>query len=838
MELKRDEPGNQTSRLDTSAAVPPPPPPAPGAREALHKTLHRPEPKQAVVPPAPAGPGAPIHQMVLRSGDLRRQQERGQSPYNARKRYEEIYRYVQPPQEASYASFPASVAAPVADLLTMGGKRTPYSHQAQVASLILDEGRNVSLRTPTASGKTVSFLAPTLTILHDDPRAVALMVYPVNALAADQFKNLLDLGFTADSVVPGMARMKVGDRTIVAGVLNGDSPESARKMIRQTANMILTNPVALHMTALANANHSYRDGTSWNRVLSNIRMVVLDESHTQTGVGGTQTALAFRRLQALSEVRSGRSFQVILSSATIGNPIDHAQALTGMGNWASVDRSGARTQERTVVMINPAEHPSGNDRWSPSVVIEELAVAEYLAGRPTIIFCPSRSATGRLADRINDAAGGDVCLAFHSGLPPSLKREATQKVLRGEVPIVAATSALEVGVDIGSMETCILYGHPGDNASFNQRVGRVGRTSPGTVYVVLDEGQDAINAYLAVNPKALNGAPEARTVYPENKNLALQHAACALLETGRPEVVGKYFPGLNMNEVLAAARSMPHAAIDMSGGLGDFGQFIALTPDQKELQKLGGQDALLNWHKGAVIRSTYGKCFIVTGIDLGSQRVLTESMPEGVVRTYTTPKKSRTVDGSNYESIGIPGVDGVKDARQGDFYVAQQTTAYRQYIFEKGSKRPLVVDHDLEAEDRNPTIAFDTRGVELVIGRENPVVDALLGLGDSEKLCDALGDVMRKTLPLVVQARSLDLDLEVKADGEGSVRFVFFDMANGGMGWSESAAHRFGDWLDAAGTLLKRCSCALQGCPKCTFASITPSDRRDLANSILMLRRR
>jgi ATP-dependent helicase YprA (DUF1998 family) len=485
----------------------------------------------------------------------------------------------------------------VRDLLTKNGALVPYSHQAEVPVLI-DEGKNVSLRTPTASGKTVSFLAPTLTILLKDPGAVALMLYPVNALAADQLKNLIGLGFKPDPKHEGIVSITLGGQEITAGVLNGDTPDTSRKIIRSEARLILTNPVALHASVLSQANHRYSDGTSWNRVLRNTHMVVLDEAHLQNGIQGTQSALAFRRFMALAEAKGAKAKpQIILSTATIGNP---------------------------------------------------------------------------------------------------------------------------------------------------------------------------------------------------------------------------------------------HAGISMIGGIGDFGQFTAYGPDgREEIQRLSGQDAILNWHVGAVIRSFSGKTFEVVALDCATQKVSTNDLPASVTKMYTSPSRDRqvTIQTSEDSPVIQAAMVGIRTAITGDFDVREQTIGYKRFTWERGEDKPYKEMVDLPAELMNPAIGYSTRGVEMVLDASNPVARVILNTDNSDNVCEALGDALHKTLPIVVQARPEDVELAILEIPDG-VKFQFFDVADGGMGWSEAAAPRIGDWLKAAGLLLGRCSCRGQGCPKCTLAPITEVERRELGRAI------
>lgn len=758
--------------------------------------------------------------------------------------FEEIYRYVAPPIEGAFAPFPASVSKSVADLLTRNGERKPYVHQAEVARLVLDEGKNVSLTTPTASGKTVSFNAPTLTMLERDPQATALFIYPMNALTSDQAKGFGDLGFEEDLKHSCIHRLQVGRREIVAAVLNGDTPEATRPVIRREANLLMTNPVALHRSILPKGGSLYKDQTSWGRYLKNLKMIVIDEAHTQHGIAGSHTALALRRLMAQIEYLGGKPPQIILSTATIANPQEHAEALTGQGNWAFVNKSGAKTQERTYSVIRPADHPKGDDRWSPTVVAENLAVMSLLEKRRLLVFCPTRAKTETMAMRINDAMKESAVLPYHAAIPKDRKKEFTDRILNGRVRGVACTSILQMGVDIGGMDDAIIMGFPGDDFSaLAQMAGRVGRTSPGRVFLVLDDSQGAMNTYLETNPKAIHGEAQSRTLYPHNENLALIHAACALLETrSNLPLVKKWFPGVSIKQALARASENPHGAVDMLGSMGELGQFKALAPDQQEvLQELGGRDAYLNWHIGAAIRSPMGETYIVSQVDHAAHTVLTEHLEENLYRCMTTPIRCRTV--SDVEVAESPEIQTqlreTQSAVSGIFNVSQQTREYRLQAWYQGDDGPSRPERvPLTPDQVNPAIQFKTRGVGLVLGPRNPLSDAFCNCmsGDPTEMCGALSEVMAKTIPSVIQARPQDVDIEVESLG-ATASIKFFDMAVGGMGWSETLAERLKDWISASYHLLKQCSCGGSGCPRCTLAPMKQEDRDDLVYALEQLAR-
>lgn len=754
-------------------------------------------------------------------------------------KYEIIYTRTSPAQGGENGVFPDCVPESVKAMVTQNGERFPYSHQVEVARAALEEledhsRANVIVVTPVASGKTIAFLTPVLSILQQDPNATAILVYPLNALAADQLRNLQDLGFVPQEN-PNLLTATLGGIEITVGVLVGETTPETRKMLRERARIILTNQISLHCSILQFASHGYADGSSWTRFLGNLKVLVFDEGHSQNGVPGSHTALALRRLWAMAEHASKKPFepgrvpvQVIFCTATIGNPVEHATALTGLKEWVLVDRSGAACQERVVHVVVPTKHPTGGDKWSVSKVVTELAVSEIRAGRRLLIFVKRVDTSENIAAKINSIVGEGTCKQYHARLAKNDKAKLLQDLLNGRVQAVASTSALELGVDIGGLDTEIQMGHPGDHAGFTQRAGRVGRTSPGVVYLVLDEQQDGLNKYLEAVPNALFDAPEARTIYPDNPRLSMMHAACCWLETkGNREVVAKWFPNQDLQEVEDAAMEDPHGRIDMLGKLG-LPQFHAFYPgSEKVLQTLGGEEALLNWHLDAVLRDTKRNAFRVIEMDAKSGFVYTEELDPESVRYTTRPRIAQYIIPVNLNEIPLDDLQmvGVNSAMDGDFKVETFTTSYKLIPLVTFPGGPKIQIMPLRAS--NPHVRFQTRGAQVEMDTRNPFVYWLMSLPK-----EAMGlacDVLQKAVPVVVKARPADVRIELGMDGGGHMHLVVIDFSEGGMGWGEALVRNLGTWLRAAGRLLGECRCKRKGCPNCSTAKVDAGDRMVLA---------
>jgi len=430
-----------------------------------------------------------------------------------------------------------------------------------------------------------------------------------------------------------------------------------------------------------------------------------------------------------------------------------------------------------------------------------------------------------MAGRLNGSLGAGTALPYHAGLAVEAKREFLQKILDGQVCVVCATSALELGVDIGGMDTVILYGHPGDQASFSQRAGRVGRTSEGWVYLVLDENQDPINSYLMGKPEAIHWPPECRTVYPDNAIVATNHAACAFLETKDEQLVHEFFPTVKDEDVQAAMGDHPYKRIAMVG-LGNYGQFRVLNPSGQVIQELGGETALLHWFPGAMVRSPWGDFYLVTKVDIEKQSVSTTQGPSGL---YTTPviATSYTPLQDGLAPLATLPLPGCESAGVGSFKVSRLTVGYTATTLDLYGPS-ISQSFDLAPEELNPAITITTRGAVVTLDLEHPLAVAV---GNTLGGPQAVSDAMARTVGLFVQARGADVPVVFDVDDKNMNIFIF-DMADGGMGWAEQLVHRLPEWFQTAGALLRDCSCVLRGCPKCSFSPVTGDERMVLANAL------
>ncbi len=411
----------------------------------------------------------------------------------------------QPAREADYVEFPEAIAPEIRQALIKRGIRQLYSHQAEAFQHAID--KNVVVVTPTASGKTLCYNLPILNRLIADPSARALYLFPTKALAEDQlheFQSALDA---------------MGSE-LRAFTYDGDTPQDARRAIRERANVVLTNPDMLHSGILP--HH-----TKWAKAFENLRYIVIDELHYYRGVYGSHLANILRRLKRICEFY-GSNPQFICCSATIANPKELAEALTGQP-FELVEKNGAPAGEKYVVFYNPpvVNRALGIRR---SYLNETRRIARELVdrGQQTLIFANSRLATELLLTYLKDdhpAARG-----YRGGYLPKERREVERKLRDGEIKAVVATNALELGIDIGSLDSVVMAGYPGTIASTWQRAGRAGRRQT-TALAVLVASSAPLDQYIIEHPEYFfDRAPEHAHINPDNLEILINHLKCAAFE--------------------------------------------------------------------------------------------------------------------------------------------------------------------------------------------------------------------------------------------------------------------------------------------------------------------
>jgi DEAD/DEAH box helicase domain-containing protein len=354
-----------------------------------------------------------------------------------------------PGREAGFAEPRRPWPKAVREMLAARGIDALYGHQALAADLVR-AGRHVVVATPTASGKTFAFQLPIIEAVLANPDSRAIAVYPLKALAQDQLRGFLELTGGLDAVPEA--------RRPTAAIYDGDTTPSQRAKIRKKPpNLLLTNPEMLHLSMLPH------HGT-WAQVFATLTHVVLDEVHTYRGVLGAHMSQVLRRFQRICRYY-GSDPAYVFCSATVGNPAELCRMLTGL-DAVPVTESGAPAGARHMVFLNPEDSPAG--------AAIQLLQAALSRGLKTIVYAQSRRMTELIALWASEKSGQyrDKISAYRAGFLPEERREIEARMSSGELLAVISTSALELGIDIGGLDVCILVGYPGSVMATLQRRGR------------------------------------------------------------------------------------------------------------------------------------------------------------------------------------------------------------------------------------------------------------------------------------------------------------------------------------------------------------------------------
>src|SRR5580693_7286586 len=418
-----------------------------------------------------------------------------------------------PARAAQWAEFPAWVHADLVAAYGAKGIRQLYTHQA-IAAEAVHAGKNVVVVTPTASGKTLCYNLPILNSVLENPDTRSLYLFPTKALAQDQLAELYDLNQRLDN--------RFGVFTY-----DGDTPADARRAIREKGHVVLTNPDMLHTGILP--HH-----TRWTRLFENLRYIVIDELHTYRGVFGSHLCNVLRRLRRIANFY-GSTPQFICSSATIANPGELASRLIE-DKVEVLDENGAPAAEKVFVFYNPpvVNRYLGIRR---SYIHESSRLAQEFLKRnlQTMVFANSRLHTEVLLTYLQQAfraspGSPQNVRGYRGGYLPGERREIERGLREGRIRGVVTTNALELGIDVGSLDATVMAGYPGTIASTWQRAGRAGRRN-GSSCAVLVASSAPLDQFIVRHPDYFFGnSPEHAFIQPDNLEILINHLKCAAFE--------------------------------------------------------------------------------------------------------------------------------------------------------------------------------------------------------------------------------------------------------------------------------------------------------------------
>jgi DEAD/DEAH box helicase domain-containing protein len=707
-----------------------------------------------------------------------------------------------PARDAEYGEPVRPLSRAVRELLAARGIDRLYSHQALCCSLAR-AGRHVVAATPTASGKTLTYTLPVLEQIIADPASRALFLFPLKALAQDQLRAFTEL----------TAGLPLSARPTVA-VYDGDTTPHFRKKIRQNPpGVLITNPEMLHLSILPHQE-------TWATFLAGLTHVVVDEVHTYRGVMGSHMAHVFRRLTRVCE-RFGAKPAHLFCSATIGNPGELARDLTGLPVEV-VDQTGAPSGRRHFLFVNPLQGAAHT-----AILLLKAALAR---GLRTIVYAQSRKMTELIALWAAEKAGAYASRisAYRSGFLPEERREIEAKMASGELLAVISTSALELGIDIGGLDLCILCGYPGTVMSTWQRGGRVGRSMRESA-VILVAGEDALDQYFMRHPEDFfDRPPEDAVVNPDNPAIMARHLECAAAEfalrpgeayiaseAGRKTVARLMDAGKLLLDAdgtrIHSGRKAPHRDVDLRGS---GGRYHIETVDGASIGFMDEHRAFREAHPGAVYLHR-GVSYVVEALSLGDR--LARVAPKSV-DYYTRTRGQKTTEILEVKAQGVAFGARVGFGR---LKVTETVTGFERRKT-RGGQLLNIVPLDL------PPLTFETEGLWCEIPRgvqdeaERRLFHFMGGIHAMEHA--AIG-----ILPLLVMTDRNDLGgISTPLHPQlGRAAVFIYDGVPGGVGLTKQAYRRATELLTRTLSAITGCACE-SGCPSCVHSPKCGSGNRPI----------
>ena len=706
-----------------------------------------------------------------------------------------------PARGAQYAPFPGGLDARLVPVLERRGIHQLYSHQAHAVREVL-AGHDVVVVTPTASGKTMCYNLPVLSAILNNEDARALYLFPTKALSADQVSELYEL----------IEEMGVDIKTYT---YDGDTPGAARRAVRQAGHIVVTNPDMLHSGILP--HH-----TKWVKLFENLKYIVIDEIHTYRGVFGSNLANVLRRLMRLCEFY-GSHPQYILCSATIANPKELAETLTGR-DVTLIDDNGAPMGKRHFVFYNP---PVINRQLGirKGVIPETRQIAGMLLknGIQTITFARSRLTvevlTKYLKDLVRDPLGNAGRVrGYRGGYLPTQRREIERGLRAGQIDAVVSTNALELGIDIGALDACVLCGYPGTIASAWQQAGRAGRRK-GTSIVFFVASSAAIDQYIVSHPDYfLHQSPENALLNPDNLYILLSHFKCAAYELpfedgdgfGNAPAPEELLGFLEEENILRhvdgryhwMAEDFPASEISLRSAASENFVIIDVT-DPAHHRVIGEMDRYtvpMLLHENAIYMHE-GQQYQVEKLDFDACKAFIRQVDTGY---YT--------DANLNVSLSLLDVEKSEDTPEGsscalgEVKVTTLVTMFKKIRFD--THETLGFGHvRLPETDMHTTAMWWTLPDSLCARFENDTLkNGML----------AITNLLRIVAPLYLMCAPQDVAVlyQVKSPITDKPTVILYDNCPGGVGLAHKAYGMQKLLLEKALQIVTDCACA-QGCPSC-----------------------
>ena len=741
-----------------------------------------------------------------------------------------------PGRAASFGAYPESLDPRLRDALIARGIEQPYSHQRAAWDAVAG-GESVVLMTPTASGKSLCYDVPVIDGVVKR-QAKALYLFPTKALSQDQVAEVVELN-------------RAGELGVRAFTFDGDTPGDARKAVRTRGDIVVTNPDMLHTGILP--HH-----TKWAQFFEQLAWVVVDELHTYRGVFGSHVANVLRRLRRICQFY-GTDPVFIGCSATLANPREHAESLFQV-LCRLIDESGAPQGDKMLMLWNP---PVVNEdlgiRASARSQSTRIARQAVRAGLKTIVFAQSRLLVEVITKYLKDVFDSDPrrpprVSAYRGGYLPTARRKAEQAMRAGNVECVVSTSALELGVDIGALDVCVLNGYPGSIAASWQRLGRAGRRQRPTLGVLVATSLP-LDQYVVRNPEFfLGNSPEHARIAPDQLLILLDHVRCAAFEL--PFREGERFGKQDIGELLAylAEQGVIHLDHDQWHWIED-----SYPAGSVNLRSVADGNFV-------VVDTTDGKQEIIAEVDFTSAPLtlyegaiyMVQSRPWQVEKLDWTGRKAYVqtthvdyyTDAIDYTRLKI--LSRFDEARtrtgvaaHGEVHLVRRVTGYkkiRYYTHENIGYGPIELpDQELHTTSlwwRVDPIELDARfssrweAVDGLIGAAHALhtVATIVSMADPRDLGQSVSDGAARW---VARTDAAGKGVVEGPDGEErslesidrfSPCIFLYDNYPGGVGLSEPLFEQRDRVVADARALVAACDCE-RGCPACV-GPVTANERR------------
>jgi DEAD/DEAH box helicase domain-containing protein len=713
--------------------------------------------------------------------------------------YEDQIEHVQPieARPAQTAELSQPLPAVLREALHRQGMESLYTHQAQSIEAIR-RGENIVVQTGTASGKSLCYNAAVIESILNEPKARALYLFPTKALAQDQLRTIELLANCHPEL----------QSAVKAGTFDGDTPQNQRWAVRDNAAIVMSNPDMLHVNLLP--GHA-----RWAKFFMNLKFVVIDELHTYRGIFGSNVANVIRRMRRICAFYGAKP-QFITCTATIHNPKELAEQVLGE-EVTLIDDDGSPHGNKYFVLWNPPEtNRALGGRRSSNSEAQTLLTRLVMEGVQTIAFTRARvvaellyrysvealeKEAPRLAKRLSPYRGGYLA---------SDRREIEERLFSGELLGVTATTALELGIDVGALDACILVGFPGTIASMWQQAGRAGRRSDESVVFMVAQNEP-IDQYFMRHPEFLfEQNPENAVIDPDNIYILTNHIMCATMEMPLTPADERFFGPIihSICEIIADEGLVKRIGEKWywstakeparQFGLRNISDetFTVTNATEGKLEVIGqvdGHRAFEVIHENAVYLHA-GENFVVHALDTESRNAVIERMETDY---YTRPT---VVSQTQVKQTEMERNAGPVNLSFGEVDVTRQVLGYSRV---KQVTQEKLDDVSLDL----PARTLETKALWLKFGAE------VLDPADMGTIA-GLRNVLMSVLPMFAMCDRHDIGGVVTSQTLGIPALFIYDRYPGGLGFAEKGYHMMEKLLVESRKLVEECTCR-DGCPSC-----------------------